>query len=124
MTARAFTMADARAAAQIESWGLRMLVAREQSGWREHAACRGVNPELFYSPIATDKDKCRALCAHCRVRMSCLAAVQHDEGDGWIDEECVFGIAGGLTPADRIRARRADHTASRVPSHLTAEVAA
>jgi hypothetical protein len=70
--------------------------------WRHRAACRGVDPELFY-PVAEDGPPyeeqvaaAKAVCAGCPVRAECLAfalvALPH-------------GIAGGMTPAERRRHR-------------------
>ena len=46
------------------------------SGWRESAACRHADPELFFpiGPVAvTEIREAKAVCAGCRVRQPCLA---------------------------------------------------
>lgn len=68
------------------------------TGWRDRAACRGVDPETFFptahdGPVYTAQVAvAKSVCAGCPVRASCL------------DEALVripFGIAGGLTPEER-----------------------
>jgi hypothetical protein len=68
------------------------------TGWRDRAACRGVDPETFFptahdGPVyAAQVAVAKSVCAGCPVRAECL------------DEALVripFGIAGGLTPEER-----------------------
>jgi WhiB family transcriptional regulator, redox-sensing transcriptional regulator len=68
--------------------------------WRLHAACRGLNTELFYSPEgerglarASRERAAKAICATCPVKAPCAAyALQHQER---------YGVWGGLTESDR-----------------------
>jgi len=71
--------------------------------WRHHAACRDVDPELFF-PVATTGEAydaqvaaAKAVCGRCRVQAQCLADAVARIPDG---------IAGGLTEDER-RALRA-----------------
>jgi hypothetical protein len=71
-------------------------------GWRARAACRGVDPELFFpaaerGPVrAVQVAAAKAVCAGCPVRAECL-----DEALARIP----YGIAGGLTENERRRLR-------------------
>ncbi len=50
--------------------------SRPPSGWRESAACRHADPELFFpiGPVAlTEIRQAKAVCAGCQVRQPCLA---------------------------------------------------
>lgn len=89
----------------------RVLVA----GWRERAACRGVNPELFFPKRGADKRSvdhrasiARAVCALCPVRMPCLAVALGAE----IDDlplprpSQLAGIWGGTNEIERRVLRR------------------
>lgn len=76
------------------------MTARE---WRSQAACRDVDPELFF-PVADagplvewQVQDAKAVCAGCPVRVQCLAFALGALADG---------IAGGLTPAERRRHSR------------------
>lgn len=66
--------------------------------WRERAACRDEDPELFF-PIsevglgAKQVNRAKAVCARCPVASECLA----DALDHGLD----FGIFGGMTPRER-----------------------
>jgi WhiB family redox-sensing transcriptional regulator len=68
--------------------------------WRLHAACRGVDTELFYFPEgerglarASRERAARAICTICPVKAPCAAyALQHHER---------YGVWGGLTESDR-----------------------
>jgi len=68
--------------------------------WRLHAACRGVDTELFYSPegerglARTARVRAaKAICATCPVKAPCAAyALQHQER---------YGVWGGLTESER-----------------------
>ncbi len=71
--------------------------------WRDRAACRDVDPELFY-PAAEDGPSLRAqvtaakaVCAGCPVRVECLAEAL---------ARIPYGVAGGLTEHERRQLRR------------------
>jgi hypothetical protein len=54
--------------------------------WRSRAACRGVNPAVFFDQA--DFSKPAAICAGCTVRHECLAwTLVHDpSGDGYVGD--------------------------------------
>ena len=71
--------------------------------WRDRAACRGADPELFF-PVAEDGPlrneqvaAAKAVCAGCVVRAECLAEAM---------ERIPRGVVGGTTEEERRRALR------------------
>ena len=77
--------------------------------WRELAACRDEDPELFFpvtelGPGARQADQAKAVCARCPVRAQCL--------DYALDNGLDHGIFGGTTEAERRKLRR-ERRASR-----------
>ena len=77
--------------------------ATPSGGWRDRAACRDVDPEVFF-PVAEagavfeqQVAAAKAVCAGCPVRAECL-----DKALARIPD----GIAGGLTSAERRRVVR------------------
>ena len=70
--------------------------------WRDRAACRDVDPELFF-PIGTGLPArrqtalARAVCAGCPVVAECLV---------FAAQFLPYGIAGGATAAERSEMRR------------------
>jgi WhiB family transcriptional regulator, redox-sensing transcriptional regulator len=69
--------------------------------WRQRAACRGVDPDIFYPVSEEDAEEARAICRSCPVLESCLEwALTNRERDG---------VWGGATERERrriIRQRR------------------
>jgi WhiB family redox-sensing transcriptional regulator len=69
--------------------------------WRQHAACRGLDPEVFYPVSDEEAEVAKAVCAECAVRQLCLEhALAVREKDG---------VWGGATERERrriIRQRR------------------
>jgi len=66
--------------------------------WRPHAACRSVDPELFFpiSSIGASLEQvaaAKAICARCPVRPECLAFA--------LRTAQIHGIWGGLTEQER-----------------------
>lgn len=73
--------------------------------WRQHARCKGVDPEVFH-PSEEDDDaaEAKAICAQCPVREACLEhalAVREKHG-----------VWGGLTERERRRLIRQRRRAS------------
>ena len=69
--------------------------------WRQHAACRGIDPEIFYPPTEEEAEVAKSVCAQCSVQPSCL---EHALGSRERD-----GVWGGATEKERrriIRQRR------------------
>ena len=73
----------------------------KNQSWRQRAACRGVEPEIFYPVSEEDAEQAKAVCAQCEVRQTCLEfALVNRERDG---------VWGGATERERrriIRQRR------------------
>jgi hypothetical protein len=65
-------------------------------GQLRHAACRGLDPELYHPDRGRPADLVLARCADCPARMACLALAFRAE-----DPETRCGWYGGLGPADR-----------------------
>lgn len=65
--------------------------------WRELAACRGMDTNIFFPTRGEDSTVAKALCAGCPVREECW--------QGSIEAHSKHGIWGGLSSKQR-RARR------------------
>jgi len=69
--------------------------------WRQLAACRGLDADIFYPTSDEEAEEAKAICASCHVRQPCLEqAITQRERDG---------VWGGLTERERrrlIRQRR------------------
>jgi WhiB family redox-sensing transcriptional regulator len=69
--------------------------------WRQRAACRGVDPDIFYPVTDEDAEEAKAICAQCPVQHACLEwALSTREREG---------VWGGATERERrriIRRRR------------------
>lgn len=63
--------------------------------WRQHAACRGVDPDVFYPSTDEEADEAKSVCAVCPVQQTCLEfALTNRERDG---------VWGGATERERRR---------------------
>jgi WhiB family redox-sensing transcriptional regulator len=63
--------------------------------WRQRAACRGVDPDIFYPASEEEAEAAKAICAVCPVREPCLEyALVNRERDG---------VWGGATERERRR---------------------
>ena len=83
------------------------------AGWRDRAACRGVDLEVFFPGRGEPAEPARQICARCPVRQQCL--------DYAIGHGIVHGIWGGLVERDR-RALLADlRVLARHASDVTIE---
>lgn len=76
--------------------------------WRDRAACRDEDPELFFptgttGPALQQIDAAKAICARCPVLSECLAFALETGQD--------YGIWGGLTPEERRALRRRNRRA-------------
>jgi WhiB family redox-sensing transcriptional regulator len=69
--------------------------------WRKRAACRGIDPEIFFPVTDEDAEEAKAICTMCPVRQACLEhALANREREG---------VWGGATERERrriIRQRR------------------
>lgn len=71
---------------------------RSLESWRESAACRGVDANVFFPADDGDAGAAKAICATCPVRQACLEyAIVTRQADG---------VWGGLTEVERRRLRR------------------
>lgn len=83
----------------------------EELDWRARAACRDVDPELFFPTaaaglaLAAEEGRALTVCAGCPVLAACRT---------WAIAEQPHGVAGGLTEDERRRARRAAPRSRRV----------
>jgi len=71
--------------------------------WREHAACRDLDTNLFFPPgdgpgSVEHIERAKAVCAECPVRDECLSFALTTRQDS--------GIWGGMTEEERRRHRR------------------
>ncbi|MFF8990333.1 WhiB family transcriptional regulator [Streptomyces sp. NPDC014983] len=71
--------------------------------WRDHAACRHEDPELFFpigtnGPAQVQAERAKAVCGHCPVQQRCLDCAL-DTGQG-------IGVWGGTTELERRALRR------------------
>ena len=79
------------------------------SDFRLRAACRGVDPELFFpvgtsGPAQAQALAAKAVCRHCAVRLECLSqALSTHQKDG---------VWGGLDPVERHQLHRESVVAS------------
>lgn len=78
-------------------------------GWAEIAACRGLEPGLFYPASDEEAGAAKAVCAQCPVRETCLEhAIERREHNG---------VWGGATERERqriIRRRRRQRSLAKV----------
>lgn len=66
--------------------------------WRKHAACRGIDPDVFYPISDEESGEAKAICDQCAVRESCLEhALANREREG---------VWGGTTERERRRIHR------------------
>jgi len=76
-----------------------------KQSWRQQAACRGLDPVIFYAaPDDDDVENAKEVCATCHVREACLEyALSAREKEG---------IWGGCTDRERRRILRQRRKAS------------
>jgi WhiB family transcriptional regulator, redox-sensing transcriptional regulator len=67
--------------------------ARFAAPWRQQAACRGVDLDLFYPKRGESAGPARQVCAQCPVRQACLEYA--------LSNRIASGIWGGLTERER-----------------------
>jgi WhiB family redox-sensing transcriptional regulator len=66
--------------------------------WRKRAACRGVDPDIFFPMSDEDAEEAKSICRGCDVHEACLAfALANRERDG---------VWGGATERERRRMLR------------------
>ena len=73
--------------------------------WRERAACRDLDTDIFFPDSEADAGPALEVCAVCPVRMECLEwAIETRQHDG---------IWGGATETERKRIRRRRSAAAK-----------
>ena len=85
-------------------------VASAGRGWRDDAACVGVDPEAFFPDDMNQADlvePVRRVCRGCPVRAECLAEVMATE-----QATRRWGVIAGTTPSERRLLHRAGITVS------------
>ncbi|MFE1451911.1 WhiB family transcriptional regulator [Streptomyces olivaceoviridis] len=85
------------------------------AGWEGKAACRGLNPALFYPDVnhADQVKRARAVCAECPVRRACLTEAMRAEEK--LRPSAREGIRGGLTGRERYLLERGALKSARRP---------
>jgi WhiB family redox-sensing transcriptional regulator len=48
------------------------VIFRMNLSWRNRAACKGVDPDIFYPVSDEEAEEAKAICALCPVREACL----------------------------------------------------
>ncbi len=76
----------------------------ERDDWREHAACRDTDPDLFFpvgttGPAIEQIENAKAVCRVCDVRQACLDYALTTNQDS--------GIWGGTSEEERRKLRKA-----------------
>lgn len=84
-----------------------LLTPAEPTPWMQFAACRGMDPNLFFPGRGEDPGPAKAVCAGCPVRLECL---DHALANG---EK--HGVFGGTSERERRRLRRSRPSAPRAP---------
>lgn len=74
-------------------------VFSERPAWQDHAACRGMDPNIFFPERGQDSEAAKRVCMRCPVRERCL-----DYAEGVPKERS--GVWGGLSGRERKRIRR------------------
>lgn len=88
-------------------------------GWRDHAACRRLDPELFF-PISTlgsarpQIEAAKQVCRSCPVRLTCLRWALVTGQDA--------GVWGGTTEQERRLLRRRVLISARAAAHRNGTV--
>ena len=97
--------------------------ARFAARWRELAACRGTDLEVFFPGRGESAGPARRVCAGCPVRQPCL--------DYAITNRIASGVWGGLTERERralrsrwVRATRREHDRAIVAAEAAGYTAA
>lgn len=93
-----------------------MTIIENKVSWMKKAACRGIDPGLFYiergdgseAPIGSNRMAIN-VCKSCPVRLDCLLTAIANKED--------FGIWGGVPPRDR-RPSNAEKTIQRVKDEI------
>lgn len=88
-----------------------MIFVPKVLAWQEKAACRGADPEWFFSAAPDEVLAAKAICAGCPVRAQCAGHAQAEPEH--------YGVWGGI---DLDEQRRAARRAMRRPRKDRARV--
>ena len=77
--------------------------------WTRDAACRDVDPEIFFPERGHDARAAKAVCARCPVASECLAYALKDE------DAYHWGVWGNSVPKERRKLERGAHKRRRKP---------
>lgn len=71
-----------------------------RDNWRDHAACKGLDPDLFFPPVGANAHEPKRVCRTCPVADYCLdyALAVNPRDD--------LGIWGATSQQERIRVRK------------------
>ena len=73
----------------------------ERLDWHEDAACRGVDPDIFFPIAEDDAWRAKEICRSCACRSACLVfSLENHER---------YGVWGGLTEKERAETFRRGH---------------
>src|SRR6266498_66573 len=82
--------------------------------WRQRAACRDRDPELWFPKFGTTRERvleAKSICFGCPVRVTCLEYSQ--------TQQIPFGIWGGYSAKQRWRMRRGEPPSEYMPKWAT-----
>lgn len=75
-----------------ESLALRYQIRHPKPGWWHHAACKGLDTNLFYQESGTGTVYASEICHHCPVLLDCGAAAWEEESVN----DYAFGTRAGM----------------------------
>lgn len=78
----------------------------EPQPWRQHAACKGMNPDLFFPSRGESSREAKATCRSCTVRTECL------------EHAIAADIRNGVWGGESERARRRIRSERRTPEGM------
>lgn len=78
----------------------------DRPAWRDAAACRGVDPDLFYPEAGEPGTEAKQVCRRCDVREECLTYA--------LDNGEKMGVWGGMSERERRIVRRRRPKAGRI----------
>jgi WhiB family transcriptional regulator, redox-sensing transcriptional regulator len=86
----------------------------DRYNWQENAACRGIEPEIFFPVSDEEAGPAKAICSTCDVERYCLLfSFQNRER---------YGVWGGVTEKERIEMVRRGVASRMLSESLTAAV--
>ena len=93
---------EAKQRANNEAWMWRYLSGEPREGWREHAACRGIDTDWFYPDNRESKrppQQVLDVCVHCPVRLDCGKQLVREESENNADS--IHGVRAGMAARTR-----------------------